>query len=65
MDGKCEVVAHLQVNDSFSLYAIPPEAEYRGNTYIGPGKKRIEVEIYSTPWDEDDPDGMISVSILM
>ena len=51
----------------FEPIAIPDEAEYRGNTYVGGGTPLfhdgVAVEVYSTPRNEDDPDGKITLLI--
>ena len=60
VNGECEVVENF--NQRFTPYAPADEAEYRGTTYIGGGKNLfsdgVEVEIYDTPNNDDDPDGM-------
>ena len=65
VDGECEI--ERRFNRQFEPFTIPDEAEYRGNTYVGAGKplftEGVGVEIYSTPRNEDDPDGMISILV--
>ena len=59
VDGECEITRRF--DRQFEPFTIPDEAEYRGNTYVGAGKALfsdgVAVEIYSTPRNEDDPDG--------
>ena len=63
VNDECEVINRF--NRPFKPFGVPDEAEYRGNTYIGAGRPLqvfsdgVAVEVYSTPRNEDDPDGII------
>lgn len=61
---QCEVVNRY--DRQFKPFAVPAEAEYRGNTYVGGSwtdvferHDGVPVEVYSTPRNQDDPDGMV------